>query len=329
MLLLSTQYKLSKAYRTERQRLESVLSHQERRVRQAFDTFLETTRSQPTYREIRQLLESNNINGAMGIIDEHVVALGRVIPQAFTDAANQTVSNYASRLTGASDVSISFDASNPRAASLMRISQLNFVQQFSTAQRDATRVALANAYRDGAGTTEAARAFRDSIGLTRTQLEAVENYRRLLENGSSEALSRELRDRRYDRTVERAIGEGEPLEDTQIDRMVDRYRETMLTYRAENIARTEGLGVTNQARHEATQQAIEQADFDPDTVRRRWRATKDKRTRDSHAEMDGQSVGLDEPFVTPDGDELMFPGDPDAPAQERIFCRCTVVIEFD
>lgn len=325
---LSHQYQLSKAKRTERQQLESTLARQERSIRTAFSVFMDTTQSDGVMKQVRQLLGAKDVNGAVDIVDQHVVALGRVIPQAFVDAAGIEAKAMATRLSSASGVSIGFDPSNPQAAALMRNAQLQFVQQFSTGQRDATRVALANAYQRGAGTVEAAQAFKDSIGLTRSQLEAVENYRLLLENGSADALSRDLRDRRYDPSVTRAVEDGDMLESSQIDRMVDRYRDNMLSYRAENIARTEGLGVVGQARQEALDQLVDQAGFEPDSVQRTWRATLDKRTRDSHAAMDGQSVGMNKPFVTPGGEELMYPGDPSASAGERINCRCSIEISF-
>lgn len=328
MLLLSAQYKLSKARSAERVRLDAILTRQESTIRKAFTNFLREARSDNLMRQARQLLEVNNIQGAMALVDQHVVGLGRVIPQAFVNAASTEASALGTKGLTASRVALGFDPSDAQAAQIMRTTQLQFVQQVTNQQRDAIRAALANAYAEGASTQQAAAAFKDSIGLTRYQVEMVENYRRLLETGSAEALNRQLRDRRYDPTVERSLDEGEPLEADQINRMVERYRANLLSQRASTIARTEGLGVTSLARQEALRQVVAQAGFDPADVKRRWNATKDKRTRDSHAEMDGQLVGLEEPFVTPDGDQLMYPGDPSAPAKERINCRCTVTTVF-
>ncbi len=55
---------------------------------------------------------------------------------------------------------------------------------------------------------------------------------------------------------------------------------------------------------------------------REWDAAGDKDTRDSHSAMDGQKRGLDEPFTTGDGWQLMHPGDGSlgAPAEEVINC---------
>lgn len=49
-------------------------------------------------------------------------------------------------------------------------------------------------------------------------------------------------------------------------------------------------------------------------------------TRDSHADMEGQTVnGADTPFISGAGNQLLYPGDPLAPAGEVINCRCYVV----
>ena len=57
-------------------------------------------------------------------------------------------------------------------------------------------------------------------------------------------------------------------------------------------------------------------------------ATPDERTRDGHAEADGQVVALAEPFIVRNADgedeELMFPGDPNGSASNSCNCRCTV-----
>jgi hypothetical protein len=53
-----------------------------------------------------------------------------------------------------------------------------------------------------------------------------------------------------------------------------------------------------------------------------WIATTDKRTRDTHAEANGQRVDLNAPFVV-GGDSAQYPGDPSLSAAERIRCRCS------
>jgi hypothetical protein len=225
-------------------------------------------------------------------------------------------------------IGLSFDPELVAAAALMEGQDLDFIAEFSDSQREAVRRALIRALREGKGTQAVARAFRNSIGLTSFQQDAVDSYRDLLERNSAAALDRVLRDRRYDPGLERALDADEPLSNARIDAMVDRYAARYLAMRAETIARTETTRVLNTARQETTERVIEESGIPEDDVVRTWAATDDNRTRDTHAAMDGQERGLNEPFESPSGATLMFPGDPEAPADETINCRCAVLISF-
>jgi len=55
-----------------------------------------------------------------------------------------------------------------------------------------------------------------------------------------------------------------------------------------------------------------------------WIATPDGRTRAWHLSMDGQEVGVDEPFIDGHGHELQYPGDPSAPPDSIYNCRCSM-----
>lgn len=57
---------------------------------------------------------------------------------------------------------------------------------------------------------------------------------------------------------------------------------------------------------------------------REWASSEDGRTRPAHDDADGQRVGMTEPFVV-DGEELMYPGDPNGRAANVINCRCAVL----
>lgn len=337
MLLLSAQYQLSKVRSSEKQRQERMLAAQERAFRKAFLTLVADLRSPKMRKDIKALLAEGNMQTATKLVDQHITAFARVLPRLFINVATDEVevlarkAGFTKAAMPTARVAIAFDASNPRAANLMRARQLSLIQQISGSQQAAIRSSLASSFEDGssASLNAYADAFIDSLGFTQSQVETINNYRALLESGSEEALQRDLRDRRYDRTVQSSVSSGEPIPEPMIDKMVERYQANLLSSRADTIARTESLSVLNEARQEAMSQVIDQAGFDRDSVRRVWNATQDSRTRDSHLAMDGQEVGMDEPFVTPSGEELMFPGDPSASAKERINCRCTVTLEFD
>ncbi len=314
----------------EQAALEQLLAQQEEAVRAAFDTFLEDTRDPAVIEQVRQLIEANNVEGALQIVEAQIARFGGIFTQAFLAAGYAAAEQLASQLGENSRLAVGFDPTDPSAAARMRQNQLNFIQQFTDQQREATRAALTQALDSGRGIAATARAFRDSIGLTSYQQAAVDNYQALLEQGSVEALTRDLRDRRFDPLVDRVVNEDALLTADQIERMVERYRTNMLAMRADTIARTEILGVVNDANYEALQQTIDQTGIDPKLVVRTWNATQDARTRDTHAEMDGQERGLDEPFDSTSGAQLMYPGDDSlgAPAEEIINCRCVVTTEI-
>lgn len=87
------------------------------------------------------------------------------------------------------------------------------------------------------------------------------------------------------------------------------------TQRADVISRTETHSAANFAQVEAVRA------LDLPRVEREWLAVEDARTRETHAAADGQRVGMDEPFIV-GGARLMYPGDPNGPAEEVINCRC-------
>lgn len=101
------------------------------------------------------------------------------------------------------------------------------------------------------------------------------------------------------------------------DAIVERSGGAIGEARALTIARTEV--------HAASQAGALEAgrELGLPKLRKEWIATNDDRTRDTHSSADGQVVGLDEAFDVA-GAKLMFPGDPDGPAEEIVNCRCVM-----
>lgn len=308
-------------------RLESLLDQQEAAIRDAFLAFIEQATSDRVIAEVTAKLEQGDFNAALQIADAYVAQMAVVLPTAFQAVGAATAAELA---TAAPDVLVSlhFDPTHPRAAEIMRSRKLEMIQEFGEEQRLAARQAMEQAYMQGTGTSGMARAFRDSVGLTRYQERAVQRYADALRRGSREALDRSLRDRRFDRTVRNAIERDKPLTEEQIAKMVDRYRQRYRAYRAEVIARTESVRVMSEAREEATQQAIEQIGGDRKDVKRTWRTTGDGRTRDSHRAMSGQERGMDEPFRSGAGNALRYPGDANAPLSDSAQCRCVLTYDL-
>lgn len=60
-------------------------------------------------------------------------------------------------------------------------------------------------------------------------------------------------------------------------------------------------------------------------VKKRWVATLDERTRDSHQALDGDTIEVEERFAN----GLMYPGDPNGAAKEVFNCRCKIIQIFE
>lgn len=85
--------------------------------------------------------------------------------------------------------------------------------------------------------------------------------------------------------------------------------------RAKTIARTEIHGAYNESRHVTA----ERTGF----TKKRWLATPDERTRDTHRVLGEQpAIGMEEEYKTFLGESLRYPHDPNASAGEVVNCRC-------
>lgn len=105
---------------------------------------------------------------------------------------------------------------------------------------------------------------------------------------------------------------------------LQRYIPTMSRDSAIRAARTAATGAQNAGRMDSYVAAEKKGI----ALKREWVATLDNRTRHAHAMLDGQKVGMNEPFRV-DGEKIMFPGDRSAPAYLIYNCRCTMVAAVD
>jgi uncharacterized protein with gpF-like domain len=118
------------------------------------------------------------------------------------------------------------------------------------------------------------------------------------------------------RQIRRLINEAEleGLGVAEIAKNITQKIPSISAFRAAMIARTE----THAASNIGAQAAAEATGLN---LNKEWGAAEDDRTRPDHAEADGQIVGLNETF-TIGGIEMKEPGDPSAPPEQIINCRC-------
>lgn len=338
--------------RNLRQRLGTLIAQLEPKLRAAFEEGVAEIRDRVILRRVVEALERGDIEAAivaLNIEDAAFGPLARAIEEAFSSGGSATAAVAGKMLsqTGA-QVIVRFDMRNPRAERQIRDYAGALIQEITDDQRAMVRHAVEAAYAEGrgprsialdlVGRTSRATGQRTGslIGLTSQQAAYVRSMRERLLSGDPEEMRKVLemsrRDKRFDRSILKAIREGRALTVADVDKVAARYADGLLQLRGETIARTETGRAVHAAKHEAFRQGLEKTNYSAQAIKRTWRSAGDRRVRHSHVGMNGQVVrGLDEPFVSPIGNRLMHPLDRSlgAPAYEVVACRCDEEIDID
>lgn len=194
---------------------------------------------------------------------------------------------------------IRFDMQHPRAVEFLHAYDANLVVEVGKELRRGMLDVVQRAFEEGGHPYQQARQIRqlENFGLTKRQLRAVANYRASLLDGG--------------------------MTGDKLERTTERYRKKLLRYRSENIARTETIRASEAGHQEAWRQAADAGLFDATDGRRFWVITPDDRLCDKCRAipgLNGEGVGLDQDFRTPEG------GVPRPPLHPH--CRCSVVMRF-
>lgn len=200
-----------------------------------------------------------------------------------------------------------FDTLSPRIVEAVRELDTRVITGMQDEVRETVRQAATAALEAGQHPRVVARGIRQSLGLAPNQEAAVRNFRRMLEQGNSEALTRALRDRRFDKALRRG-----DLTPVQIDRMAEAYRRRMVAFNAETHARTVALDTQRVAQRLSWQSAIDQGTVQKNRLVRVWVTVGDDRVRPEHQAMNGQETAFDEPYSN--GETV--------PGESTYNCRC-------
>jgi uncharacterized protein with gpF-like domain len=117
-------------------------------------------------------------------------------------------------------------------------------------------------------------------------------------------------------------GESKDMVAARVDQVLTYTNSQRWPNRARTIAQTE----TTRAYGAGTLAAgLEQSRVTGRLLRKRWDSERDSRVRESHRDVDGEVRDLGMPFYVDDF-PMQFPGDPIAPPESVINCRCDLVI---
>lgn len=214
-----------------------------------------------------------------------------------------------------------FSLGSERAAVALERMNLNVLLPVVQAQEAGLRSTLAYGLRNGFNPRETALQAREFVGLTEYDVSIIQTFELQLRSDPARALTRSLRDARYDPTVKKSAGlDGTPLTEKQIRAMTDAYANRLTDWRAETWSRTASLQAVREAQAASWKQIMDDSSVSNDRFVKTWVTTIDGRERDEHHDADGTTVGLDEEFPVDGG--VQVPGD------NAYNCRCTMVVSI-
>lgn len=331
---------------SNRDPLEALTEKWEPAIRKAFLEAVAAIRDRVSISGLVARIEAGDIDGAIravGLDPNDFTLLSRALTSAFGGGGDAIAALIpAARDGGGALIKILFDIRNPRAEAWLKDRSSTLITEIVSDQQDTIRAHLVAGLEAGQNPRKVAlglvgrihpttgRREGGVIGLTSGQEQWQRAYAAELASGNPgdlrKALARNLRDKRFDRTIEKAIREEKPIPAETVEKMVAAYRNRSLRYRAETIARNEAIRSLGAAQTEAYDQAIDRGQVEADQITRFWRTMEDKRVRHTHRLIPGMNKegrARREPFATPTGPSMHAPHDHDP------VCRCREIIRIN
>lgn len=307
--------------RDTRQRFLAEIRKLEPGLRKAFVEAVGDIRNSANLELVVQALERGDVEGAVRALNSNVPFYARVqakVRELFGVSGAYIEATLPKRNPVTREALVfRFEGEHPRAQEYIQRQAGALIQNLEDEKLNAVRNVLSEGLAEGRNPRSVAldlvgrvskvtgRRTGGSIGLTGGEADRVIAYRGKLES--------------------------EDRDPAQINRMVVKRQNRLLRLRGERIARTETLKAMNAGKLESYRQMVDQGLVRADQLEKVWDATLDGRVRNSHAWMNDQRVGLEEPFTSPRGALLMHPGDTSlgAPAREVVQCRCFMRVDID
>lgn len=323
-------------------RLDQLIASWEPRLQQAFFDAINTVKNGAQIDLIARMIERGDVDGAVravGLDPAQFRVFDRTFEAAY-EAGGLATANGLPLLADAQGFALRFQFSirNPVAENWLRQYSSSMIKGIVDDQRTMIRGFLEDGLSKGlnprttaldlVGRVSGGQRTGGVIGLTQSQEQWARNYADELENDPTASLKRVLRDKRFDRSVLKAINSGEPIPADLRVKMVAAYRTRALRFRAEAIARSETITALHTAQEQAMEQAVQSGALDQTATTYIWRSSHDKRVRDAHRELDGQRAKMGQPFQSSLG-PIRYPGDPDASIENTINCRCFREVSVD
>ncbi|TPN90148.1 head morphogenesis protein [Mesorhizobium sp. B1-1-5] len=334
---------------TPRQRFDILVSQFEPAVRAAFIEAIDDITSNIVLRRIVERLERGDINGAINAMHLDPAAfrpLDEAIRAAFNGGGVATVEGMPTlRDPSGHRIVVRWDARNLAAEQWLQAHSAQLVTGIVQDQQNAIKTALETGLARGDNPTKTAvtvvgrvsavtgRREGGIIGLTGPQSSFVATARDELLSGDPAQmrnyLERTRRDKRFDKTVAKAIADGKPVPAAMVDRITGRYADSLLKLRADTIGLHETFAALGASKDIAFRQQIEKGTLQAQHVTKGWKHTPQEHGRMQHIAMQGQVVPFDQSFTAPDGTAIPYPHAPGVPTMHTLGCKCFAEYKID
>lgn len=325
--------------RQARRLYEEALNRYGREIADAFRAAVRDLRAGVDIQAVISALERGDIDRAVEAMNLDRAAFANLeakIREAYTTGGALTAQTVPATVS----IGFRFNPGDPGAERWLREHSSRLITGLVEEQREAVRAVLVQGRIEGVGpraqiTELVGRVSRVTgqrtggiIGLSRPQIDALARARAELASADPEGLrnylTRRRRDRRFDRTVLKAIREGTAIPADKARMASELYSSRLAAYRAEVIGKYEAKAALGASRQEAWDQLIASGRMAEDDLEKVWLGSSAKNKRDSHISMAGQTVGIREAFTSPTGARMMHPGDASlgAGASDLVGCQC-------
>lgn len=321
-------------------------------LERAFLEAIADIKSEIVLKEVIEALERRDVQAALDVLHINATAfrpVSEAMRAAFNEGGKLVVGAMPRLFTPAgSRVVFRWDMQNQAAEAMIRDLSSALISSIEEDTRAMVREKIEAGFAAGQGPNSIATDLAGRVskvtgkreggllGITLGLSRTVENARAALAAGDVEGMKHYLtltkRDKRFDRTVAKAIREGKPVPAEMVRKITARLTDGYVSLRAKTVARTETLTSVMAAKHQAYMQGLDAAGRDASLVTRKWRSAGDGRVRHTHMALNATEVtGMDMPFISPSGAMMRYPGDPSmgAGAGEIINCRCDVEYNFN
>lgn len=336
--------------RATRQVYADLLARYGQQVADAFFEALDTIRSGVEMQRVTAALANGDIEAAIEAMHLDPQAFNGIadkLRDAYSEGGRVTSEFMPKRLPSGAALVVRFDGRNLAAEAWLSRHSSELITRIATEQVQSVRAALMESMRRGVNPRQAALEIVGRInrvtgkreggilGLSAPQEAYVRTARDQLASNDAAGLraylTRSRRDKRFDRSVTKAIREGKAVDPEIAAKAVTAYERRLLKLRGETIGRVEAMTSLQQAKHEAYRQAIEAGKLEENTVTKVWRSAGDNRVRHTHEALNAESVRINEAFQSPSGALLRFPMDTSLGAgpEEIVGCRCDCEYRID